>query len=49
MGALAEHHGLIKAPVVNRQLTPTAPAQESIDMNALPAPGQTQDTNRMMQ
>jgi hypothetical protein len=49
MGALAEHHGLIKAPVVNRQLAPTAPAPESIDMNALPAPGQAQDTNRMMQ
>jgi len=49
MGALAEHHGLIKAPVVNRQLAPTAPAGESIDMNALPAPGQTQDTNRIMQ
>ncbi len=46
MSALAEHHGLIKAPVVNRSNTPP-PAD--IDINALSAPTAATDTNRMMQ
>ena len=46
MSALAEHHGLIKAPVVNRSNTPP-PAD--IDINALSVPTAATDTNRMMQ
>ncbi len=47
MGALAEHHGLVKAPVVNRNTLPSEPS--NIDVNSLAAPGQAPDTNRMMQ
>jgi len=47
MGALAEHHGLVKAPVVNRNTLPSEPS--NIDVNSLAAPGQATDTNRMMQ
>jgi tetratricopeptide (TPR) repeat protein len=47
MGALAEHHGLVKAPVVSRNTLPSEPS--NIDVNSLAAPGQTTDTNRMMQ
>ncbi|MDP4595337.1 MAG: DUF2723 domain-containing protein [Crocinitomicaceae bacterium] len=47
MGALAEHHGLVKGPVVNRSIAPPAPS--SVDVNALTAPSQGTDTNRMMQ
>jgi tetratricopeptide (TPR) repeat protein len=47
MGALAEHHGLVKAPVVNRAPAPVQPS--NIDVNALTTPGQGPDTNRMMQ
>jgi hypothetical protein len=47
MGALAEHHGLIKAPVVNRTTTPAQPSD--INVNALTTPAQNSDTNRMMQ
>ncbi|MEY3727476.1 MAG: hypothetical protein RL098_937 [Bacteroidota bacterium] len=47
MGALAEHHGLIKAPVVNRAPAPVQPS--NIDVNSLTTPGQGSDTNRMMQ
>jgi hypothetical protein len=47
MSALAEHHGLIKATVVNRSSTPAPPA--NIDVNALSAPTPATDTNRMMQ
>ncbi|MFN5312133.1 MAG: hypothetical protein ACK5AU_06470, partial [Flavobacteriales bacterium] len=46
MSALAEHHGLIKAPVVNRSITPP-PAD--IDINALSAPTSATDTSRMLQ
>lgn len=46
MGALAEHHGLVKAPVVNRNTLPSEPS--NIDVNSLAAPGQATDTNRMM-
>jgi hypothetical protein len=51
MGGLAEHHGLVKAPVVNRTTAPppAPPAPPAnIDVNALGTPGQG-DTNRMMQ
>jgi hypothetical protein len=47
MGALAEHHGLVKAPVVNRNTLPSEPS--NIDVNSLATPGQATDTNRMMQ
>lgn len=47
MGALAEHHGLIKAPQVNRTITP--PAESNIDLNALPTPGQGESPTGMMQ
>jgi tetratricopeptide (TPR) repeat protein len=47
MGALAEHHGLVKGPIVNRNTLPSEPA--NIDVNSLAAPGQATDTNRMMQ
>ena len=47
MGALAEHHGLVKGPVVNRSIAPPAPS--SVDVNALTAPTQGSDTNAMMQ
>jgi hypothetical protein len=47
MGALSEHHGLVKAPVVNRNTLPSEPS--NIDVNSLAAPGQAPDTNRMMQ
>ena len=46
MSALAEHHGLVKAPVVNRSNTPP-PA--NIDIDALSAPTSATDTNRMLQ
>jgi hypothetical protein len=46
MGALAEHHGLIKAPVVVRSNEPEPPA--NIDLNGLTTPAGS-DTNRMMQ
>jgi hypothetical protein len=47
MGGLAEHHGLVKAPVVNRSTLPSEPT--NIDVNSLTTPGQNPDTNRMMQ
>jgi tetratricopeptide (TPR) repeat protein len=47
MGALAEHPGLVKAPVVNRNTLPSEPS--NIDVNSLATPGQATDTNRMMQ
>ena len=47
MGAFAEHHGLIKAPVVNRSTAPTEPT--NIDLNSIAAPNTGGDTNRMMQ
>jgi hypothetical protein len=47
MGGLAEHHGLVKAPVVNRSTLPSEPT--NIDVNSLTTPGQSTDTNRMMQ
>ncbi len=46
MGAFAEHHGLIKAPVVNRAPAPTQPT--NIDVNSLTTPTPNTDTNRMM-
>jgi hypothetical protein len=47
MGGLAEHHGLVKAPVVSRNTLPSEPT--NIDVNSLTTPGQSTDTNRMMQ
>ncbi len=47
MGALAEHHGLVKAPVVSRNTLPSQPS--TIDLNSLGTPMQGTETNGMMQ
>jgi hypothetical protein len=46
MGALAEHHGLIKAPVVAS--TPALPSEQNLDVNAL-TPGAAPGSGMNMQ
>jgi len=46
MGALAEHHGLIKAPVVAS--TPALPSEQNLDVNAL-TPGAATGSGMNMQ
>ena len=46
MGALAEHHGLIKAPVV--ATTPALPSEQNLDVNAL-TPGAASGSGMNMQ